>query len=264
MGNQPIDDGNYLFSEEERNEFLKLEPKAAPYFRKWYGSQEFIAQKPRYCLWLGDCPAVELAKLPECRKRIEAVRAYRAASKRAATRKLADRPRRFQTENMPAGPSILIPKVSSEKRLYVPMGFMSPDDFCSDAAFLIPNATLYHFGVLTSSVHMAWMRAICGRLEMRYRYSINLVYNNFPWPENADEKLQKQIETAAEKILKAREAEAGASLATLYNDAIMPDDLRAAHKANDKLVMKAYGFRPDMNEAEVVGELLKMYKKKIN
>ena len=263
MGNQPIDDGNYLFTEEEKEAFIKQEPKSEPYFRKWYGSQEFIDQRPRYCLWLGDCPIVELAQMPHCRERVEAVRKYRAASKRDATRKLANKPRRFQTENMPSGTSILIPEVSSEKRKYVPMGFMQPTDLCSNLVRLIPNASKYHFGVLTSSVHMAWMRAVCGRLEMRYRYSINLVYNNFPWPENVSDKTKKKIEKAVDEILQARAAEKGASLATLYDKTLMPEDLSAAHAKNDQAVLEAYGFGPDLSEAQIVEKLFDLYHKQV-
>lgn len=263
MGNQPIDDGNYLFTEEEKEAFIKQEPKSEPYFRKWYGSQEFIDQRPRYCLWLGDCPIVELAQMPHCRERVEAVRKYRAASKRDATRKLANKPRRFQTENMPSGTSILIPEVSSEKRKYVPMGFIQPTDLCSNLVRLIPNANKYHFGVLTSSVHMAWMRAVAGRLKSDYRYSINLVYNNFPWPENVSDKTKKKIEKAVDEILQARAAEKGASLATLYDKTLMPEDLSAAHAKNDQAVLEAYGFGPDLSEAQIVEKLFDLYHKQV-
>ena len=171
IGNKPIDGGNYLFTKEEMEEFIKVEPKSAQYFKPWYGSEEFIHQKPRYCLWLGGCSPAELRQMPHCMKRIEAVREMRLASNSAGTRKLADRPTRFHVENMPDTNYIIVPKVSSEKRRYVPMGFMSPNVLASDLVFVIPDATLYHFGILESNVHMAWMRAVCGRLETRYRYS---------------------------------------------------------------------------------------------
>ena len=178
IGNKPIDGGNYLFTKEEMEEFIKVEPKSAQYFKPWYGSEEFIHQKPRYCLWLGGCSPAELRQMPHCMKRIEAVREMRLASNSAGTRKLADRPTRFHVENMPDTNYIIVPKVSSEKRRYVPMGFMSPNVLASDLVFVIPDATLYHFGILESNVHMAWMRAVCGRLETRYRYSKDVVYNN--------------------------------------------------------------------------------------
>ena len=142
-----------------------------------------INGKKRYCLWLGDCSPMELFSLPECMKRVQAVRDFRLASKSDGTRKIADKPTRFHVENMPKGNYLLVPKVSSERRQYVPMGFMDVDYIAGDSALILPSATLYHFGVLTSSVHMAWMRTVCGRLEMRYRYSANIVYNNFPWPK---------------------------------------------------------------------------------
>ena len=171
IGNLPIDGGNYLFTEEEMNAFIKKEPASEKYFRKWIGSDEFINRYFRYCLWLGECSPAELRKMPKCLKRVQAVKEFRSSSKRAATKKLAEIPTHFSTENMPSSNYIVIPKVSSERRHYIPIGYIEPEILSSDLVFIIPNATLYHFGVLTSSVHMAWMRAVCGRLEMRYRYS---------------------------------------------------------------------------------------------
>ena len=182
IGNKPIDGGNYLFTEEEMQQFIAKEPASREWFKPWYGSHEFINRKPRYCLWLGKCPPNILRKMPECMKRIEAVRSFRLASNSAGTIKLADKPTRFHVENMPEGNYILIPEVSSERRRYVPMGFMTPDVLCSNLVKIIPNASLYHFGILTSNVHMAWMRTVCGRLKSDYRYSKDIVYNNFPWP----------------------------------------------------------------------------------
>ena len=182
IGNLPIDGGNYLFTEEEMNAFIKKEPASEKYFRKWIGSDEFINRYFRYCLWLGECSPAELRKMPECLKRVQAVKEFRSSSKRAATKKLAEIPTHFSTENMPSSNYIVIPKVSSERRHYIPIGYIEPEILSSDLVFIIPNATFYHFGILTSSVHMAWMRAVCGRLEMRYRYSNTIVYNNFPWP----------------------------------------------------------------------------------
>ena len=182
IGNLPIDGGNYLFTEEEMNAFIKKEPASEKYFRKWIGSDEFINRYFRYCLWLGECSPAELRKMPKCLKRVQAVKEFRSSSKRAATKKLAEIPTHFSTENMPSSNYIVIPKVSSERRHYIPIGYIEPEILSSDLVFIIPNATLYHFGILTSSVHNAWMRAVCGRLEMRYRYSNTIVYNNFPWP----------------------------------------------------------------------------------
>ena len=258
IGNQPIDGGNYLFTDEEKAAFLAKEPGAAPYFKEWLGADEFINGWHRWCLWLGDAAPGDLRKLPECMKRVEAVKTFRLASKRTSTRKLAATPTRFQTENMPKGNSILIPSVSSEQREYVPMGFVGPNVLCSDRVRLIPNATLYHFGVLTSSVHNAWTRAVCGRLEMRYLYSNNIVYNNFPWPE-ADEALRAAVEEKAQAILDARAQFPGASLADLYDPLAMPPALRKAHAALDRLLLKAYALPPTTPEADIVRALLARY-----
>ena len=261
IGNKPIDGGNYLFTKEEMEEFIKVEPKSAQYFKPWYGSEEFIHQKPRYCLWLGGCSPAELRQMPHCMKRIEAVREMRLASNSAGTRKLADRPTRFHVENMPDTNYIIVPKVSSEKRRYVPMGFMSPNVLASDLVFVIPDATLYHFGILESNVHMAWMRAVCGRLETRYRYSKDVVYNNFPWPIPTEEQKAK-IEQTAQAILDARALYPDSSLADLYDELTMPVELRKAHQNNDRAVMQAYGFpvKSTFTESQCVAELFKLYK----
>ena len=263
IGNKPIDGGNYLFTKEEMEEFIKQEPLSAQYFKPWYGSEEFIHQNPRYCLWLGDCSPAELRQMPHCMKRIEAVREARLASTSAGTRKLADRPTRFHVENMPESNYIIVPKVSSEKRRYIPMGFMSPDVLSSDLVFLIPKATLYHFGILESNVHMAWMRAVCGRLETRYRYSKDVVYNNFSWP-NPTEEQKAKIEQTAQAILDARALYPDSSLADLYDELTMPVELRRAHQDNDRAVMQAYGFpvKSTFTESQCVAELFKLYKEK--
>ncbi|MCQ4794855.1 methylase [Anaerofustis stercorihominis] len=259
MGNQPIDGGNYLFVKEDMDEFLKREPAAAKWFKPWYGSQEFINRRPRYCLWLGNCPPSELRKMSECMKRVEAVREFRLSSKRASTHKLADSPTHFQTENMPQSDYILIPKVSSERRRYIPMGLMTPDVLCSDLVFIIPNASLYHLGVLTSNVHMAWVRAVCGRLKSDYRYSKDVVYNNFPWPTPTEAQRIKVMQTA-QAILDARSLFPESSLADLYDEIAMPKELRKAHQDNDRAVMQAYGFNiKDTTESSCVAALMKLY-----
>ena len=258
IGNKPIDGGNYLFTKDGMDDFIRIEPKSAQLFKPWYGAEEFIHQKPRYCLWLGDCSPAELRQMPHCLKRVEAVRNMRLASKSAGTRKLADRPTRFHVENMPDTNFIIVPRVSSERRRYIPMGFMSPENLTSDAVQIIPDATLYHFGVLESSVHMAWMRVVCGRLEMRYRYSANIVYNNFPWPTPTEAQKAK-IEQTAKAILDARALYPDSSLADLYDERTMPAEFRRAHQENDRAVMQAYGFDIKMNESECVAELFKHY-----
>lgn len=261
IGNLPIDGGNYLFEKDEMEDFIKKEPNSAQYFKPWYGSEEFIHQRPRYCLWLGDCEPAELLKMPHCLKRVEAVREMRLASNRAGTYKLANRPTHFSTENMPKGNYIIVPKVSSERRRYVPMGFMSPDVLASDLVFIIPDASLYHFGVLESNVHMAWMRAVCGRLKSDYRYSKDVVYNNFPWPSPTEEQ-KKRIEETAQAILDARAKYPSSSLADMYGDKMyLFPELLAAHQANDRAVMQAYGFpvKKTYQESDCVADLFKMY-----
>ena len=258
MGNQPIDGGNYLFTEEEMRDFLRIEPAAEPYFHPWYGSDEFINNRRRYCLWLGDCTPAQLRSMPRCYERVAAVRKLRLESPRSSTRKLADLPTRFQTENMPQGNYIIVPSVSSERRRYVPMGFMTPDCLASNLVLIIPDTTLYNFGMLTSSVHMAWMRAVCGRLETRYRYSKDIVYNNFPWPTPTNAQ-KAAIEQTAQAILDARALYQDSSLAALYDELTMPVELRRAHQANDRAVMKAYGFPTKMTEEDIVAELFKRY-----
>ena len=182
MGNQPIDNGQYLFEEDEMDAFIKTEPLSAGFFHPWYGAKEFISRKPRYCLWLGECSPVQLKQMPQCLARVRAVKEYRESSSRASTVKLSLKPTRFQTENMPKGHYIVIPEVSSEKRRYIPMGYLDDSKLCSNKLRLMPNANLFEFGVLESNVHMAWMRCVCGRLKSDYDYSIKIVYNNFPWP----------------------------------------------------------------------------------
>jgi len=260
IGNKPIDGGFYLFSEEERDEFINKEPASSVFFHPFLGATEFIHQTPRYCLWLGHCSPAELHKMPHCLERVAAVREYRKASTSEGTRKLADTPTRFHVENMPDTTYILVPRHSSENRRYIPMGFLTPDILTSDAVQIIPNATLYHFGVLTSNVHMAWMRAVCGRIKSDYRYSKDVVYNNFPWPNPTDEQRAK-IEQTAQAILDARAKYPDSSLADLYDELTMPIELRKAHQDNDRAVMQAYGFpvKSTFTESQCVAELFKMY-----
>ena len=260
IGNKPIDGGNYLFTEEEKLDFIKKEPESEKYFKKWLGSEEFINRYYRWCLWMGDCSPTEIRQMKECYKRVQAVKDFRLASKSAPTRKLAEKPTRFHVENFPAGNYILIPEVSSEKRRYIPMGFMTPDIFCSNLVKIIPDATLYHFGILTSNIHMAWVRAVCGRLKSDYRYSKDIVYNNFPWSNPSDAQ-KARIEATAQAILDIRAKYPDSSLADLYDELTMPADLRKAHTGNDHAVMEAYGFSPKMTEDEIVAELFKMYEK---
>jgi hypothetical protein len=260
IGNKPIDDGNYLFTPEEKAAFLKLEPSAEEYFRRWLGADEFINGVERWCLWLGECPPDQLRKMPEAMKRVEAVRQYRLASTSAPTRKLAEMPTRFHVENMPKTEYLLIPSVSSEKRHYIPIGFVKPEVLASNLVLVIPNATLYHFGVLTSDMHMAWVRQACGRLESRYRYSKDIVYNNFPWPVAPSAEQRQAVESAAQAVLDARAKFPNATLADLYDPLTMPADLLKAHQALDAAVDKAYGVKGFTTERERLKFLFAEYK----
>ena len=274
IGNKPIDGGGYLFKPDQLEAFLDKEPGAAEFIHPWIGSEEFIKGKRRYVLWLGEATGEQLDKLPLCRERIEAVRAFRLASKSAPTRKLAETPCRFHVENMPEGTSILVPKVSSERRRYIPLGFVDPDVFCSDLVFLIPDANLYHFGILHSQTHNAWMRTVCGRLENRYRYSGGVVYNNFPWPgvnagnacvaveECVSSECRQKVEECAQRVLDARNAHLGLTIADLYDPDKMPSDLLAAHKALDAAVEAAYGVDFGGDEEKIVAHLFKLYAEK--
>ena len=265
IGSQPIDDGNYLFDNvDEKDEFIKKEPSSERYFHLWYGSREFINRKPRYCLYLGDCTPTELTKMPECLKRIENVRTFRLSSNRTSTKKAAQYPAKFGLTTIPDTDYIVIPKVSSENRRYVPMGFMTPDILCSDLVFLVPDATLYHFGVLMSNVHMAWMRAVAGRLKSDYRYSKDIVYNNFPWCEPTDAQ-RKKIESTAQAILNAREKYPDATFADMYGEHMyLFPELLTAHQENDRAVMQAYGMSvKDTTESSCVAELMRLYQEKV-
>lgn len=261
IGNKPIDGGNYLFTKEEMEEFIAIEPKSAQYFRSWYGAIEFIQQKPRYCLWLGDCLPAELRAMPHCMERVKNVRELRLASKSEGTRKIAETPTRFHVENMPESSYIVIPLHSSENRKYIPMGFLTPENLCSNAVEILSNVTLYHFGVLTSAMHMAWMRCICGRIKSDFRYSAGIVYNNFPWAENPSPKQVERIEQCAEAVLDARKMFPDASLADLYDPLAMPPALMKAHQALDKAVDAAYRSTPFTSDEERLRYLFDLYKK---
>lgn len=260
IGNKPIDDGNYLFTEEEKNEFVLLEPLSQKWFREWYGSREFINKTPRYCLWLRNCSPNELAKMPYARKRVEAVREYRRKSPSKPTNAIADTPRRFHVENFPTCPYLVIPEVSSERRDYIPMGFMDPSVLCSNLVKIMRNATLYHFGILTSSIHMIWTRAVCGRLEERYRYSAEVVYNNFPWP-TPTEKQREEILICAQNVLNVRNNYSECSYKVLYTANTMPEDLLKAHKKLDNAVKAAYGLSALATERDCIIELYRLYRK---
>jgi hypothetical protein len=279
IGNKPIDGGNYLFTNVEHEAFISAEPGAAKWFRRWLGADEFINNVERWCLWLGDCPPDELRRLPETRERVEAVRAFRLASKSAPTRKLADTPTHFHVENIPASEYLLIPRHSSATRAFVPMGFVASDTLSGDANLVSRDATIYHFGLMQSTMHMAWVRNVSGRIKSDYRYSAGIVYNNFPWPELSapavsghhravTNKHVAAIEAAAQSVLDARAAFAGSTLADLYDPVTMPLLLAKAHQALDRAVdatyvaaEKAAGRKPPKlgSDAERVAFLCERY-----
>ena len=287
-GSIPVDGGNLIIEAEDYEDFINKEPQAKQFIKPLVGSEEFINNKKRWCLWLVGANPADLKKCPLIMERVQKVKEMRLASTKEATRKFADYPTRFMELRQPETDYLLVPRVSSEQRRYIPIGYMPKDVISTDANMVLPNATLYHFGVLTSNVHNAWMRAVAGRLEMRYRYSNTIVYNNFPWPQQfkidnsklkmengkwtlsgedllADKKelsivhSQLSIINTAQAILDARAKYPDSSLADLYDETLMPPELRKAHQANDRAVMAAYGFSTKMTESECVAELFKMY-----
>ena len=259
-GSIPVDDGNLLLSDEEYRNLIAKRPDATSLIKRFLGAKEFLHNKKRWCLWLLKVSPQRIKSIPEVYQRVLNVKEFREKSAKAATRKYANYPTRFMEIRQPESSYLIIPSHSSEKRRYIPIGYESSDTICGNANLLVPNAELYHFGVLTSNVHMAWMRAVAGRLEMRYRYSNDIVYNNFPWCNPTPEQKAK-IEKTAQAILDARALYPDSSLADLYDELTMPPELRKAHQENDRAVMQAYGFSTKMTESECVAELMKMYSK---
>lgn len=259
FGNQPRDGGFLILKEEEKHEILQQEPDVEKWIRPYVGAEEFIKGKKRYCIWLKKASPSDIKGSKILYDRVMSVRKFREESKAKTTNGYAKVPHLFAQITQPDDVDyIVLPRVSSERRMYIPIGFLTSHSISSDAVQIIPNATIYHFGILTSSVHMAWMRVVCGRLKSDYRYSKDIVYNNFPWP-TPTEKQKEKIEQTAQSILDARALYPDSSLADLYDEITMPVELRKAHQANDKAVMEAYGFKPTMTESEVVAELFKMY-----
>lgn len=263
-GGKPTEGGFLILTEEEKEELLQNEPQAEAFIRPYMMGKDFINRKPRYCLWMVGVNPALLRKCPMVKQRIEQVREYRLASPKAATQKKAETPMLFDEVRECETDYIAIPKVSSENRRYVPMEYLSKEIIPGDKLFMIQGATLYHFGILTSNVHMAWMRAVCGRLKSDYSYSNTIVYNNFPWPEPTPEQ-KERIEQTAQMILDARALYPDSSLADLYDEVLMPPELRKAHQENDRAVMRAYGFSiKDMTETKCVAELMRLYQQKIS
>lgn len=259
-GGKPTEGGNLILTIEEKADLVKAEPMTEKFIRPYMMGKDFIQRKPRYCLWLVGANPAEIMRCRLVKERVEAVRKYRLASSKEATRRKAETPMLFDEVRECMSDYVAIPKVSSENRRYIPMEYISKEVIPGDKLFMLPDADLYHLGVLTSNVHMAWMRAVCGRLKSDYSYSNTIVYNNFVWPSPTEEQRAK-IEQTAQAILDARALYPECSLADLYDEVTMPPELRRAHQQNDKAVMQAYGFSVrDTTESKCVAELMKLYK----
>ena len=257
-GCQPTDDGNLILTNEEKEFILLKEPQAEKFIRPFMMGKDFIQRKPRYCIWLDGANPTEIRKCPLILERVEKVRVFRLKSKKAATRAKAETPSLFDEIREPKSNYIAFPTVSSERRVYVPIDMLKQSVIPGNKIYFMQGATLYHFGIVTSNVHMAWMRAVCGRLKSDYNYSNTIVYNNFPWPEVNDEQREK-IEQTAQGIIDARALYPDSSLADLYDPLTMPPELRKAHRDNDRAVMAAYGFPATMPEPEIVARLFTLY-----
>lgn len=257
-GSSPVDGGNLLLNDIDKIEIEKSDKIATKYIRKFYGAKEYLHNVNRWCFWLENVSPTDIAKSAVLKKHIDGVRQFRLNSKKAATRRFAEYPTKFMETRQPREHYILVPRHSSQNRRYIPFGFVSPDIICGDANNMIPDASLFLFGVLISNVHMSWVRAICGRIKSDYRYSNDIVYNNFPWPTPSPEQ-KATIEKTAQGILDARDLYPESSLADLYDPLTMPPELRKAHVANDRAVMAAYGFSTKMSESDCVAKLMEMY-----
>jgi hypothetical protein len=260
-GSSPTDDGNLLFTDNEKIEFLQKEPGATKFVYPLISAEQFLHGQNRWCLWLVDASPAEIRSLPEVQKRVNGVREFRLKSKKAATVKYADTPYIFMETRQPNSDYVLIPRHSSENRRFIPMAFFSKDFIAGDSCVTVPNATLYHFGVLTSSMHMAWTRQVCGRIKSDYRYSNNIVYNNYPWPESITEEQKSKVEAAAQSVLDAREKFPDSTLADLYDPTTMPKVLVDAHRKLDEAVDRCYRPQVFNSELERLEFLFTLYRK---
>ena len=262
FGSMPRDGGGFILSEEDREKFIKENPISKKYIHLYLGAQEFLHNKKRFCLWLVNASPADLKRMPLVLQRVKQVREFRLNSKAAGTRKMAETPTLFAQRAQPAsGNYIAVPKTSSQRRRYIPIGFLDCSVIASDLLFLIPEASMYDFGILNSNVHNAWMRVVAGRLKSDYRYAKDIVYNNFPWPTPTESQKVK-IEKTAQEILDARALYPDSSLADLYDPLTMPKELLKAHQDNDRAVMSAYGLAVrETTESDAVAHLFKMYEK---
>ncbi len=263
FGNQPIDGGYFIMDNEEKEILISKEPKAKKFIRSFLGSQEFINGEKRWCLWLNNIHPDEIRSMPEVMQRVKSIRDFRLSSKREATRELAKTPTEFAFVSHPKKNYLLIPSVSSERRHYIPMAFMPVSVVASNLCLIVKNAKHFHFGILTSAMHMAWVRQVCGRLKSDYRYSNKLVYNNYPWPESPTEKQKEAVEKAAQIVLDVREEylKTGSTLADLYDPLSMPAKLVKAHDALDRAVDRCYRSQPFTSERQRVEFLFALYEK---
>ena len=263
FGNMPNDDGNLIFTDEEKQEFLRSEPKARKYMRPLLSAREYLHGEKRWCLWLEGAPSTDIRALKHVRGRVAAVKKYRSQSSREATKRLAESPMLFGEIRQPKVAYVLIPRHSSELRQYIPLSYFTPSHIVSDSCLFLPEATPYHFGILSSAMHMAWVRQVCGRIKSDFRYSSTLVYNNYPWPETPTPTKRAAIESAAQAVLCAREIqlEKGATLADLYDPLAMPRSLAKAHAALDRAVDRCYRSQPFTTERQRVEFLFALYEK---
>jgi hypothetical protein len=260
FGSMPNDGGSLLLKPEEKAELLAAEPNAAPWIKPFMGADEFLNNGERWCLWLKDCSPQMLAQLPNVQKRVEIVLQQRIKSTRPTTKALAATPTLFGEDRQPTGKYLLIPLHSSENRSFLPIGFFDRDVICGNANSLVPSATTYHFGLLSSTMHNAWTRAVCGRIKSDYRYSNTIVYNNYPWPSPSAAQLAA-IETAGQAVLDARALHTGKSLAWLYNPETLPKNLQNAHDQVDDAVDEAYGYDKGNDDTSRVAYLFELYEK---
>jgi hypothetical protein len=259
FGSMPNDGGNFLLTEEEKEKLIKNEPEAKKWIKPFLSAKEFINNEKRYCLWLVGIQPHELRKLPLVTQRVENVKKLRIESKRESTRKLANFPTLFGENRQPNSDYLLIPRVSSEKRRYIPIGFFSSEYIASDSCLIVPNGTLYLFGILTSEMHTNWVKYVCGRLKSDYRYSNTIVYNNYPFPENVTDKQREKVEKFAQIVLDTRAKYPNSSLADLYDPLTMPPDLVKAHQNLDKAVDLCYRSQPFANELNRIEFLFNLY-----
>jgi hypothetical protein len=260
-GSQPTDNGNFLFTEEEKNDFILKEPKASKYIKQFISAHEFLNAKKRYCLWLVDAEPNELKEMPLVLQRIEGVRQMRLKSTKQATVKWANQPTIFTENRQPSTDYILIPRHSSENRNFIPLDFFTKDSIAADSCLVVPNGNHFHFGILMSTMHMTWIKHVCGRIKSDYRYSNEIVYTNFPWPENPTDKQKQTIEEKAQKVLDVRAQFLDSSLADLYDPLTMPPELVKAHNELDKAVDLAYRPQPFTSEANRMEFLFGLYEK---